>query len=49
MSANLDSREAEATDRPGDLQLPVEQPDMPPTRPHEPGARPMPLSRLLYP
>jgi hypothetical protein len=49
MSANLAPREVEATDRPGDLLLPVEQPDEPPAHPHEPGARPTPLSRLLFP
>ncbi|MFF1916209.1 hypothetical protein ACFVYE_32400 [Streptomyces sp. NPDC058239] len=49
MSAELASREVEATDRPGNLRLPVEQPDEPPAHPHEPGARSMPLSRLLYP
>ncbi|WP_392838616.1 hypothetical protein [Streptomyces sp. LN500] len=50
MSANPDPREAEANNSPDDTQLPTARPDTePPAHPHEPGARPMPLSRLLYP
>ncbi|WP_327259936.1 hypothetical protein [Streptomyces sp. NBC_01240] len=50
MSANLDSREAETNESPDDTQLPAVQPDThPPARPHDPGARPAPLPRLLYP
>jgi hypothetical protein len=49
-STHPDLREVEATDRPdGDTQLPTEQPDEPPAYPREPGARPAPLSRLLFP
>ncbi|WP_371634466.1 hypothetical protein OG693_39065 (plasmid) [Streptomyces sp. NBC_01259] len=53
MSA-VDPREVEAITSPdGDTQpsagaSPDDAPT-PPARPHEPGARPMPLSRLLYP
>jgi hypothetical protein len=54
MSTNLDPREVEAVTSPdGDIQPPADSaPDTVaelPARPHEPGARPMPLSRLLYP
>ncbi|MFB7222368.1 hypothetical protein [Streptomyces sp. NPDC056227] len=50
MSVNLDPREVEAASSPDSTQLPAAQPDTePPAHPHEPGARPMPLSRLLYP
>jgi hypothetical protein len=50
MSTHPDLREVEAADNlGGDAQLPAEQPDEPPAYPHEPGARPMPLSRLLFP
>ncbi|WP_405682820.1 hypothetical protein [Streptomyces sp. NBC_01238] len=50
MSANPDPREAETNDSPDGTQLPAVRPDTePPALPHEPGARPMPLSRLLFP
>ncbi|MFI6653278.1 hypothetical protein ACIBI8_37520 [Streptomyces sp. NPDC050529] len=53
MSTNLDPREVEAAASPiGDTQPTAESPpddSTPPARPHEPGARPMPLSRLLHP
>jgi hypothetical protein len=54
MSTNLDPHEVEAIDSPdGDTQPPAEPPPdtapAPLARPHEPGARPTPLSRLLYP
>lgn len=46
MSTTLDPRKVEATTSPDrGTQLPAE----PPARPHETGARPTPLSRLLYP
>lgn len=50
MSTNPDLTEAEAITSPdGDTLQPAE-PDTPPSaRPHEPGAQPTPLSRLLYP
>ena len=45
-----DLRQVEADDSlDGDTQLPAEQQDEPPAYPHEPGARPAPLSRLLFP
>lgn len=51
MSTHPDLREVEAADSlDGDMQLHAEHPGTePPAHPHEPGARPMPLSRLLYP
>lgn len=50
MSTTPDPREAEATASPdSNTQLPAEPPNDPPARTHEPGARPMPLSRLLFP
>lgn len=47
MSTDPTPREVEAAG-PDDTAHPGEHPD-PPERPHEPGARPTPLSRLLYP
>ncbi|MFG2540698.1 hypothetical protein ACGFU4_36210 [Streptomyces sp. NPDC048511] len=52
MSTNLDPREVKAPDP--DIEPPAtDEPPPPPAarpdRPHEPGARPMPLSRLLHP
>lgn len=50
MSTNLDPREVEAPDPDTDPPAPDEPPPaVRPDRPHEPGARLMPLSRLLYP
>ncbi|MFE9491417.1 hypothetical protein ACFYNF_34105 [Streptomyces sp. NPDC006641] len=54
MSATLDPREVEAITSPdNNTQPPAEPPPDVTTdllaRPHEPGARPAPLSRLLYP
>ncbi|MEU9947003.1 hypothetical protein [Streptomyces sp. NPDC047939] len=54
MSTNLDPPTVEAVTSPdSDTPSPAEPPpdDAParPARAHEPGARPMPLSRLLYP
>jgi len=50
MSTTPDPREVEATTSPdSDTPSTAEHQDDPPARPHEPGARPMPLSRLLYP
>jgi len=50
MSTNLGPSKVEATTSPDDdTPPPAELPADPPDRPHEPGARPMPLSRLLYP
>ncbi|WP_228994316.1 hypothetical protein [Streptomyces sp. DH8] len=47
MSTDPAPREAEPPDT--DTAHPGEPPDLAPERPHEPGARPAPLSRLLYP
>ncbi|WP_162602953.1 hypothetical protein [Streptomyces sp. CS090A] len=47
MSTDPNPREVEAAG-PDDTPHPSEPPDLP-ERPHEPGARPTPLSRLLYP
>ena len=50
MSTTVDPREAEATTSPDSDTPPAAAPGPAPTaRPHEPGARPAPLSRLLYP
>ncbi|WP_179894205.1 hypothetical protein [Streptomyces sp. or20] len=50
MSTDPTPREVEATTSPDtDTAHPGEPPDLAPERPHEPGARPAPLSRLLYP
>ncbi|MGO1025582.1 hypothetical protein ACTOXX_33965 [Streptomyces rubiginosohelvolus] len=48
MSTDPNPREVEAAG-PDDTAHPGEPPDPAPERPHEPGARPAPLSRLLYP
>lgn len=48
MSTDSTPREVEAPSPDTDTVHPGELPD-PPERPHEPGARPAPLSRLLYP
>ncbi|MFF8422914.1 hypothetical protein [Streptomyces sp. NPDC015680] len=50
----MDTDHVAPVEKPSDVPLlPAgEQRDVapePPARPHEPGARPMPLSRLLYP
>ncbi|WP_179892099.1 hypothetical protein [Streptomyces sp. rh34] len=47
MSTDSTPREVEAPS-PDDTAHPGEPPD-PPERPREPGARPAPLSRLLFP
>ncbi|MFH8483626.1 hypothetical protein [Streptomyces sp. NPDC018055] len=50
MSTDPTPREVEAPSPDTDTVHPGEPPDPdPPERPHEPGARPAPLSRLLYP
>lgn len=50
MSTNPTPREVEATTSPDtDTAQPGEPPDPAPERPHEPGARPAPLPRLLFP
>ncbi|MFJ1900419.1 hypothetical protein [Streptomyces sp. NPDC088115] len=53
MSTTPDPREVEAITNPdSDTPPPADPPPddtTPPARPHEPGARPTPLSRLLYP
>ncbi|MEU5660059.1 hypothetical protein ABZ802_31240 [Streptomyces sp. NPDC047737] len=50
MSTSPDPRAVEATASPDADTPPQAEPDPdPPERPHEPGARPTPLSRLLYP
>ena len=50
MSTDLNPREVEAFPSPDDAPLINPQPAANlPDRPHEPGARPTPLSRLLYP
>ena len=52
MSTNLDPREVEAPDpdtEPPTTDEPPPPPAASPDRPHEPGARATPLSRLLYP
>ncbi|MFC8207915.1 hypothetical protein [[Kitasatospora] papulosa] len=48
MSTTPGPRAVEATTSPDSNTPHPAEPD-PPARPHEPGARPMPLSRLLYP
>jgi hypothetical protein len=55
MSANMDSHEATATStpdadgQPSTEQRPAAAEPAPQDVPHEPGGRPTPLSRLLYP
>ncbi|MCQ1579315.1 hypothetical protein [Streptomyces parvus] len=49
MSTDSTPREVEAPSLDTDTAHPGEPPDPAPERPHEPGARPAPLSRLLHP